>query len=532
MSVLKGVQVRIDAVLLDRDGTLIVDVPYNGDRDAVRPMPGARAALDRLRAHGLRLGVVTNQSGLALGRFTVEQMRAVRARVEELLGPFDTWQACPHDDAANCGCRKPRPGLVIAAAAELGLPPERCVVVGDIGADIVAAQAAGAIGVLVPTAHTRPAEVAGAPIVLPDLEAVAVFVLNGLIAPAPPPPSPADGAPPGRRVLVVRADSVGDVLLAGPAVRAVADRAAHVAMLCGPRGRSAAELLPGVDEILEWTVPWIDPRPPAVDPDDVAALVKRIEGAVFDLAMVFTSFHQSPLPMAWLRRLAGGPATAAVSEDYPGSLLDVRHAVPADRPEAERALSLAEAAGYPLPPDDDGRLRLVPGLPDVSGLTGGAGYVVVHPGASVPARAGPPSLCAGAVAALVASGRRVIVTGDPGDVALTAYVAGESGVDLGGRTDLRGLAAVLAGADCVVVGNTGPAHLAAAVGTPVVSLFAPTVPYERWRPYGVPAIRLGQPDAACRDSRARLCPVPFHPCLSTLEIRDVVAAVEELACGS
>jgi ADP-heptose:LPS heptosyltransferase len=333
-------------------------------------------------------------------------------------------------------------------------------------------------------------------------------------------------------VLLVRSDSLGDVLLTGPAIRAVADRASHVTLLCGPRGRAAAELLPGVDELIEWTVPWIDPRPSAIDPDDVTALVKRIEAAESDQAIVFTSFHQSPLPMALLLRLAGVPAIAAVSEDYPGSLLDVRHAVGADIPEAERALSLAAAAGYPLPARDDGRLRVTGDLPDVSGLTGGHGYVVAHPGTSVPARACPPSLWAGLVAALTASGRRVLVTGAPADAALTAFVAGAAGVDLGGRTDLRGLAAVLAGAACVVVGNTGPAHLAAAVNTPVVSLFAPTVPYERWRPYGVAAIRLGDPDAPCRDSRARLCPVPSHPCLSTLEIRDIVTAVEELVCVS
>ena len=109
------------AVLFDRDGTLIVDVPYNGDPRRVEPMPGARAALDRLRAAGLRLGVVTNQSGLARGSFSDAQLTAVNRRVEELLGPFDTWQICPHDDSAGCRCRKPAPGLVTAAAAALGL---------------------------------------------------------------------------------------------------------------------------------------------------------------------------------------------------------------------------------------------------------------------------------------------------------------------------------------------------------------------------------------------------------------------------
>lgn len=135
--------VLYDAVLLDRDGTLIEDVPYNGDPEKVRPVPGARAALDRLRAAGLRLAVVTNQSGLARGYFTGEQMRAVHARVEELLGRFDAWLICPHDDADGCGCRKPAPGLVYAAARELGTTASRCAMVGDIGRDVAAALAAG-----------------------------------------------------------------------------------------------------------------------------------------------------------------------------------------------------------------------------------------------------------------------------------------------------------------------------------------------------------------------------------------------------
>jgi ADP-heptose:LPS heptosyltransferase len=105
------------------------------------------------------------------------------------------------------------------------------------------------------------------------------------------------------------------------------------------------------------------------------------------------------------------------------------------------------------------------------------------------------------------------VTGGPGERALTAAVAGGA-LDLGGRTDLPTLAAVLEAADCVVVGNTGPAHLAAAVGTPVVSLFAPVVPLERWRPWGVPSRVLGDQSAPCRGSGARECPVPGHPCLS------------------
>ncbi|MET7133292.1 HAD family hydrolase [Cellulosimicrobium sp. MI9406] len=158
-------------MLLDRDGTLVHDVPYNGDPAAVRPVEGARAVLDDLRARGVRLGVVSNQSGVGRGLLTRAQVDAVNARVEELLGPFDTWQVCPHAPDDACACRKPGPGLVLAAAADLGVEPWRCAVVGDIGADVAAALAAGATPVLVPTPVTRAEEVAAAPCVVPDLAA-------------------------------------------------------------------------------------------------------------------------------------------------------------------------------------------------------------------------------------------------------------------------------------------------------------------------------------------------------------------------
>jgi ADP-heptose:LPS heptosyltransferase len=329
-----------------------------------------------------------------------------------------------------------------------------------------------------------------------------------------------------RRVLVARLDSDGDVLLAGPAVRAVAAGAEHVTLLCGPPGRQAADLLPGVDRVLEWAAPWIVADPGPVRAEEVDRLVAAVRAADVTEAVLLTSFPQSPLPLALLLRLAGVGRITAISEDYPGSLLDVRHRVPDLLPEAERAVSVAAAAGFALPPGDDGRLRIRGPLPPWE--AGPGRYVVVHPGASVPARACPPERCAEMVRALAAGGRRVVVTGGPQERSLSAHVAGRDALDLGGRTSFAELAAVLAGADAVVVGNTGPAHLAAAVGTPVVSLFAPTVPYEKWRPYGVPCVRLGDQHAACRGSRARQCPVPGHPCLATLTPLDVLGALADL----
>lgn len=171
---------RPAAVLFDRDGTLIHDIPYNGDPDRVAPVAGAREALDRLRGEGVPIGVVTNQSGVARGLIAPEALRAVNDRIEALLGPFDVWEICPHDDGDRCGCRKPAPGLVLRAARRLGVPPEGCVVIGDIGRDVEAARAAGARGILVPTPVTLAEEVAAAPEVAPGLAAAIDLVLGGI----------------------------------------------------------------------------------------------------------------------------------------------------------------------------------------------------------------------------------------------------------------------------------------------------------------------------------------------------------------
>jgi histidinol-phosphate phosphatase family protein len=166
------------AVLFDRDGTLVRDIPYNGRPELVVPMPGAEAALARLRAAGVRTGVVTNQSGVGRGLISARQMQAVNQRVEALLGPFGVWAVCPHDPAHGCECRKPAPGLITTAAAALGVEPADCVVVGDIGADAQAAHAAGARAILIPTPVTLPGELAGVP-VAPSLAAAVTAVLSG-----------------------------------------------------------------------------------------------------------------------------------------------------------------------------------------------------------------------------------------------------------------------------------------------------------------------------------------------------------------
>jgi histidinol-phosphate phosphatase family protein len=166
------------AVLLDRDGTLIQDVPHNGDPDRVRAMPGAPEALARLRAAGVPTAVVTNQSGLARGLLTRDRVDAVNRRVESLLGPVGPWLVCEHAPGDGCDCHKPRPGLLLRAARQLGVAPEACALIGDIGSDVDAALAAGARPVLVPTGVTRAEEIAAAPETATGLRAAVDLLLG------------------------------------------------------------------------------------------------------------------------------------------------------------------------------------------------------------------------------------------------------------------------------------------------------------------------------------------------------------------
>ncbi|MDJ0355357.1 HAD-IIIA family hydrolase [Paenarthrobacter sp. PH39-S1] len=170
--------VLFDAVLFDRDGTLVVDEPYNSDPELVVPIPGAVNAVATVRRAGVRTGVLSNQSGIARGLLTGSQVEAVNRRVDALFGAFDVWEICPHAPHSDCRCRKPKPGMIFAACRELGISPSRTAFVGDIGSDVDAARAAGAVGVLVPTAVTLAHEVAQSRLVAETLDAALQLLLD------------------------------------------------------------------------------------------------------------------------------------------------------------------------------------------------------------------------------------------------------------------------------------------------------------------------------------------------------------------
>ncbi|MDQ2816925.1 MAG: glycosyltransferase family 9 protein [Candidatus Eremiobacteraeota bacterium] len=332
-------------------------------------------------------------------------------------------------------------------------------------------------------------------------------------------------------VLLARQDNNGDVILAGPAIRAVRAAARRVTLLCGPRGQQAARLLPCVDEMVVRESEWIDAQPGRVQPGEVAAFVAQLARLQIDQAFILTSFHQSPLPLALLLRMAGVAVIAANCDDYAGSLLDIRHRPSHDIHEVTRSLSLVATLGYGIAKDDDDKLRLRLGERPWLPPFGGDRYIVIHPGATVSARAWSPLHNRNLVAALCRRGERVVVTGGPGETRLGAYVCGaphDRLMDLAGRTDFAGFARVVASASAVVSGNTAAAHVAAAVQTPVVSIFPPTVPAVRFRPWAVPHVLLGRQDIECAGCRAQVCPVPGHPCVDTVGVNEVIDALETL----
>lgn len=332
-----------------------------------------------------------------------------------------------------------------------------------------------------------------------------------------------------KSVLAVRQDNNGDAILAGPAIRALAAGADSVTLLCGPRGSAAAQLLPGVEATIVWEAPWIDARPKPTDPVDVARLVMRLQARAFNEAVIFTSFHQSPLPTALLLRLAGIRKVGAISVDYPGSLLDVRHSVDENIHEVERALSLAAAMGYHLPADDDRRLQLL-ARDSADEPLPQAPYVVVHAGCTVPARTWSELRWAQLLPLLTTRGWNVVLTGVAAERAQIRRIGArrKNVVDLAGRTSFSQFVRVVRGATAVVSGNTVAPHVAAAVRTPVVSIFPPTIPAMRFRPWMVDHVILGDQAAPCANCRAHVCPIEGQPCLADVTPEAVVEAIESL----
>jgi lipopolysaccharide heptosyltransferase II len=343
-----------------------------------------------------------------------------------------------------------------------------------------------------------------------------------------------------RRILAVRLDAMGDVLMTGPALRALKaqrpDR--HLTLLTSPAGAEAAGLLPEVDEVVAYRAPWMkhqDAPPSAAD----LALADRLRAARFDAAVIFTVYSQSPLPAALLLHLADVPLRLAHCRENPYHLLDtwVRECEPDGgiRHEVRRQLDLVAAVGART---HDERLRVAPRaaavrtvevLLDRLGLSGRRDWLAVHPGASASSRRYPPELFAQVLRLLRREhGLTPVLTGSEGERPLVERIKRLARLDvpdLAGELDLHELAELLRRAPLLLANNTGPVHLAAGSGTPVVDLYALTNPQHT--PWQVPSRVLSR-DVPCRYCYSSICPQGHHACLSGVAPSEVVRAVTDL----
>ncbi|HSV18281.1 MAG TPA: lipopolysaccharide heptosyltransferase II [Casimicrobiaceae bacterium] len=345
-----------------------------------------------------------------------------------------------------------------------------------------------------------------------------------------------------RAVLAVRLDGMGDLLMSTPALRALKAGAPGrtLTLLCSPAGACVARALPFVDDVIEYRAPWMKHPDDAGAAAHTLALVGTLRERRFDAAVVLTVFTQSALPAALALLLAGVPLRAAYCRENPYQLLtdwqpeqdlDARTGV---RHEVQRQLDLVAALGAST--DDTSLAYPVPLAARAAAQawlarTGVAQerLLVVHPGATAPSRRYPVDALADAVAELAeVHGYAVVIAGGAEDCAAARQIHARvpQARDLCGALTLDELAALIEAAAVLVANNSLAAHLAAAVGTPVVDLYALTNPQHT--PWGV-RHRVLNHDVECRFCFKSVCPERHHRCLAAVAPSQVVDAVCELA---
>lgn len=358
-----------------------------------------------------------------------------------------------------------------------------------------------------------------------------------MLSPAPQPHRAWKAA---RNVLCVRLDSLGDVLMTTPALRAVKESGARrrVTLLTSRAGSALDGMLPMVDETIVYEAPWMKATPPRTTADDDLKMIAELRRRRFDAAIIFTVFSQNPLPAALMCMLAEIPLRLAHCRENPYQLLTdwAPEVEPQEmiRHEVTRQLALTDAVGFAA---SDLRLALAPPLAARAAmrtwvrrqeLVGGR-WIVCHPGASAASRRYPPELFAQALGILCGEHRlQVVFTGSVQEVALVESIRRRlpaPALSLAGALDVGHLAALIEQAPLLLTNNTGPAHIAAAVGTPVVDLYALTNPQHT--PWHVPQ-RVLSHDVPCKNCFRSVCPHGGHECLTLIAPQAVAEAVVEL----
>jgi lipopolysaccharide heptosyltransferase II len=343
-----------------------------------------------------------------------------------------------------------------------------------------------------------------------------------------------------RRVLLIRLDNLGDVLVTTPAMHAVRQSLpdAELTLLASPVGAQVGRLNPDLDNVIVYDAPWMDPWSQLPQqPEREQALIAQIAERRFDGAIIFTSYHQSALPAAYLCYLAAIPLRAAASIDGPGSLLTTRHKHPERMMhEVERGLDLVGALGMTTDETD-----LVLAVPDAArdelssmlatrAVDPQKPLVVIHPGCSMPARTYPWEMYADVADELIERlDVSVVLTGAGSERELVERVQARMtrhAVAVAGDLSFPAFCGLIETADLTITNNTGPMHISAALKTPVIALFALTNPPEQWGPWHVRHRQLYH-DVPCRICYQRNCPYG-HECLRLISPAMVVDAASEM----
>ena len=344
-----------------------------------------------------------------------------------------------------------------------------------------------------------------------------------------------------RRLLVIRADNIGDVVMTGPALKAIrrALPDAALTLLASPAGAAAAPLLPWIDDIIRCRVLWQDLGRLPLSPEREWRLIERLRQGCFDGAIILTSFSQSPHPAAFAAWLAGIPLRAGASRERSGYLTDAVPFGPFAQHQVERNAALVRALGFPVGDTaldvrvpDDGWLCAAK-LLAARGLADTEPFILWSPWASAAARTWRPRRGAEAARrAAEAAGLRVVVTAHERDAAESARLVeriGPAAVDLSGATTVVELAALVAAAKLVITNHTLVMHLADALRTPAVVLFSGTDLESQWAPRHGPRVLLRRP-TDCSPCYALACPFR-HECLD-FEAHEVADAALELLAAS
>ena len=343
-----------------------------------------------------------------------------------------------------------------------------------------------------------------------------------------------------RNVLAVRLDNIGDIVMLGPALRAVKETSpdARMTLMASPAGTTGAPLLPWVDDVITWRAVWQDLGHLPFDPTRELELVAMLRERAFDAALIFTSFSQSPHSPGYVCYLAGIPLRAGESREFGGATLSHEfRSASDDLHQVDRNLRLVEHVGFTTENHQleisigDSALLAARSILQEAGIDLAAPYIIVHPGASAKARRYPTERFAEVAARLMSLGHQVVVPGTDREAAMLAEmkVHAPNAAYLIGGTTVPEYAAMVEGAALVICNNSLPMHLADALMTPAVVLYSGTDIESQWRPRYTSHVLLRH-DTPCYPCYRFDCPIGL-PCLDFTP-DEVVATAERLLADS